>query len=391
MSVARAVSFLGDEVALLAMAFRAKDLFGHFGVMGILVAGIAPMLLLSPVSGLVVDRVRARPLLVGVGTLQAALCVGLAFSDRLALFPLVAALGCATALASPAWQALVPTMVDDAQLPAAMGLLQSLQAVAGLAGPALGGLLVGWLGFHAPLLVDAASFAVLAAVPVVLGLDRRPARSTGLGTRRAAMAGFSRIAGSPMLRSLVVLATLFVLSLGMVNVVELFFVTGALHAGPVGYGLLGTSLAGGMLVAGLASSRLAARVPRPEVLFVAGCAVLCGGIALFGLTTSLPEAMGVLVVTGVANAVVNVNVGVLLTRASHDEIRGRVFAAVQGIVSAAQLGALLLGAVLLDWLAPRSIILLGAAACTVVLVATVAPVLRADSLHADAELEAAAA
>ncbi len=376
-AVARGVSFLGDEVALLAMMFRAKASLGHFGVMAILMAGVAPLLLLSPVSGLLVDRVRARPLLTIVGTVQAAVCVGLAFSDKVALIPLVALLGCATAVASPAWQALIPGMVDDAQLPGAMGLLQSSQAVAGLAGPALGGLLVGVFGFHAPLLVDAASFALLAVAPAALRLDRRPG---GAGGQRAtgALAGFSLVLRSPLLRALVVLAVLFVLTLGMVNVVEVFFVTTDLHAGPLGYGLLGTSLSVGTLATGLCSTRLAQRVPRPELLFVAGCVLLCVSIAAFGLAASLAEAMPAIVLAGVGNALVNVNVAVLLTRSAPESVRGRVFAAIQGIVSAAQLGALLLGASLLAHFAPRSIILAGAAACVVVLAATVAPLLRGE-------------
>lgn len=390
-AAARAISFLGDEVALIAMAFRAKAYFGHYGVMAILIAGVAPLLVLSPVSGLLVDRVRSRPLLVAVGALQAGLCAALAFSDRTTLLPLIFALGCATAISSPAWQSLVPTMVDDEQLPGAMGLLQSLQAAAGLAGPALGGLLVGWYGFHVPLVVDAGSFAILALAPVVLRLDRRPDTAGEPATRRAALAGFALIARSPMLRSLVVLAVLFVLTLGMINVVELFFVVVDLHAGPLGYGLLGTSFAVGLLAAGLASARLARRWPRPEVLFVAGCAVLVAGIGSFALVRSVPEAMGVLVVAGAANALVNVNVGVLLTRASHDAIRGRVFAAVQGTVGAAQLGSLLLGGLLLGWLSPRSIILVSAAACTVVMAATVAPVLRVRPQPAAGELDAVAA
>jgi MFS family permease len=381
----RAVSFLGDEVALLAMAFRAKAELGHFGVAAILIAGMVPLLVFAPLSGLLVDRVRTRPLLVAVSALQAATCVALAYSGAQLLVPLIFLLACGTALSAPAWQALVPTLVSDEQLPSAMGLLQSTTATAGIAGPFLGGLLVGAFAFHVPLLLDAGSFALLACIPVLFGVDRRPVWRGGRDVRHEAFAGFSLIARSTVLRSLVILVTFFILTLGMVNVVEIWFVTGSLHAGPLGYGMLGACLAGGMLVAGIASGWIARRFGRPEVVFVLGCAGLCLGILGFGLTHALWEAAVAIAFTGICNGAVNVNVMVLLTRSSLDEVRGRVFAAVQGTVGAAQIAALACGGLLLSSFPSdaRSIILLGAAASVVVLSATVRPVLRAD--HAGVE------
>jgi MFS family permease len=396
-AVGRAVSFLGDEVALLAMAFRAKAELGHFGVAAILIAGMVPLLAFAPISGLLVDRVRTLPLLVAVSTLQAVVCVALAYSSAALLIPLVFLLACGTAVASPAWQALVPSIVTDEQLPSAMGLLQSSTATAGVAGPFLGGLLVGTFAFHVPLLADAVSFAILALIPVVFGIDRRPVARASRGVRTEAFAGFSLIARSEVLRSLVVLVTFFILTLGMINVVEIWFVTGALHAGPLGYGLLGACLAGGMLVAGVASGSVAKRFSRPDVVFVAGCAGLCVGILAFGLTHALWEAAVAIAFTGVCNGALNVNAMVLLTRNSGEAIRGRVFAAVQGTVGAAQIAAMACGGLLLSSFPSdaRTIILAGAAASVVALCATVRPVLRAGrngaSDAAGLELEAISA
>jgi MFS family permease len=395
-SAGRAVSFLGDEVALLAMAFRAKAELGHFGVAAILIAGMVPLLAFSPISGLLVDRVRTRPLLVAVSTLQAATCVALAYSSAALLIPLVFLLACGTAVASPAWQALVPSLVSDEQLPSAMGLVQSATATAGVAGPFLGGLLVGTFAFHVPLLADAMSFAILASIPLVFRVDRRPVPSESRGVRAEAFAGFSLIARSEVLRSLVVLVTFFILTLGMINVVEIWFVTGALHAGPLGYGLLGACLAGGMLVSGIASGSIARRFSRPDVVFVVGCAGLCLGILGFGLTHALWEAAIAIAFTGVCNGALNVNAMVLLTRNSADSVRGRVFAAVQGTVGAAQIAAMACGGLLLSSFPSdaRTIILIGAGASAVALCATFRPVLRAGSpspAEAGLELEAVSA
>jgi MFS family permease len=374
----RGISFLGDEVALLAMAFRAKEQLGHFGVAAILIAGTLPLLVLSPIAGLVVDRFRTRPLLVGVTLVQAGLCVALAWSPASLLVPLIALLACGTVVSSPAWSALIPTLVGDAELPGALGMLQSFSACAGIAGPFVGGFLVASYGFHVPLLIDAASFAVLAAIPLVLRFDRVPSGAAGGGfSVSEAFAGVRIVWRQPLIRSLVALATLFVLSLGVINVVEIYFITSVLHAGPRGYGLLGLCLGAGMLATGICSKRIAALVPHPERLFVAGCVLMCAAILTFGLIDQLWVAAVLLVLVGIGNALVNVNLMVLIARTTADEVRGRVFSAIQGTVSAAQLVSLAAGGLLLLVFAPGPIILAGAILSALALCVTVAPVLRA--------------
>ena len=81
-ALGRGISFLGDEVALLTMAFRARSELGHFGVASIMIAGALPLLVLAPFSGLLVDRVRTRPLLVTATIVQASLCVALGVRPR---------------------------------------------------------------------------------------------------------------------------------------------------------------------------------------------------------------------------------------------------------------------------------------------------------------------
>jgi MFS family permease len=382
----RGISFLGDEVALLAMAFRAKAELGHFGVAAILIAGALPLLVLAPFSGLLVDRVRTRPLLVAVTLAQAALCASLAFAPAALLVPLIVLLACGTSVSVPAWQALVPTLVTDAQLPGAMGLLQSVQAFAGIAGPFVGGFLVAWYGFHVPLVVDAGSFLALAAIPLVLRVDRVPDRTIVRGSSKSeAMVGVRLIFSNPMLRSILALVVCFVLAIGAINVVEIYFITTALHAGARGYGLLGASMGIGMLVTAAFAGRLAQRFTRPERMFVVGCVGLCVGLLLFGLTGELWEAVVLLVLVGAANALVNVNAMVLVTRNSTDAIRGRVFSAIQGTVSAAQIAAIAMGGLLLFEFAPRPIILVGSLASAVALALTVRPVLRAGGAEPDAD------
>lgn len=378
-AAARAVSLLGDEVAIIAWLFRAKSELGHWGVAAVLAAGATPLVLLAPVAGLLVDRVRARRLLFTVTLVQVLVAVALAFAGESTFIVLIALLAAATCVVGPTWQALIPTLVRDDQLPSAMGMMQTTYAAAGMLGPFIGGLLFAEVGFRSVLFIDAGSFLVLVLIPLFSPHDRLAVRDAAHGAHDSMWSGITHVAKSPALRSLVILLTMLILTLGIVNVVEIFFTTTVLRAGPRGYGLLGLCFGFGMLVAAACASTLSRRFPSAERIFVASCVALTVVLALFALSGNIFEAAAALMVLGAANALLNVQVSVLLVRATGhvEHLRGRIFAAVTGTVSAAQILSIALGGVLLSVWDPRTIILLGSLAAGVALVATVRPVLRA--------------
>jgi MFS family permease len=375
----RAVSFLGDEIALLAIAFRASSQLGHIGFAAVLIAGSLPLVALAGPSGLLVDRVRTKPLLVTVSLIQAAICVGLAFAPGAALIALVALLACGTSVISPAWQALIPTIVAKEKLPAAFGLLQSSSAIGSLAGPAVGGLLVASFGFSTPLVIDAVSFVVLAVVAASLSVDRIPAGASKAVSWAAVTAGFRIMAKNPMLRALTTSVLAFILTLGVVNVCEIFFVRTVLHAGPAAYGLLGLFMGAGAIITSALSEKIARKFLHPERVFVTGCALLCVTIFSFALSRSLYMAAPLSFVIGVGSALLNVNAVLLLSTHSNAVTRGRVFAAAQGMISAGTIVAVGVGGLLLTVFAPATVIIGGAIASLFALALTAGALLRAPS------------
>src|SRR4051794_18843375 len=160
---AKALSLLGDEIALVALLLHVHDLgAGARGVTLLLISAAVPTVLLAPWAGRLVDRVDSRTLLVGSAAAQAAVCTALAFAGPLWLvYLLVVALQAGQAVANPTWQALVPRIVGEPGVGRAIGATQALSTLAAVAGAPLGGLLSGAGGQRLPLLVDAASFLVL--------------------------------------------------------------------------------------------------------------------------------------------------------------------------------------------------------------------------------------
>jgi MFS family permease len=184
------LSALGDGVALVALALRAKELSGDGMGGGIAIAGMficlwAPVVLLAGHVGLLVDRVETRSLLIAVSAGQAVVAVALALvGSQALLYVLAALLGVGIAVAQAAEFALVPAVAGTRSLQGANGTVETARALGFTVGPLCGSVLVAAGGTAAAMLVDAACSPVGAA-PCAYGaphLARLRASSAVRGT-----------------------------------------------------------------------------------------------------------------------------------------------------------------------------------------------------------------
>jgi MFS family permease len=374
----KAVSLLGDEVAVIALLLRASDGPHAVAVVAaLLVAATVPSIVLAPFAGLVVDRVPTKPLVAVTCFAQALVCLALVvITTPAATVALVALLGVGQTVVGPAWQALVPSVVPEDRLAGALATVQTATASAGILGPALGGLLVGLGGAPLALTLDAVTFLVLATAALLLTGERPIERADGHETlRRQATAGLRLIASDTVLRPLVVLIAVFVLALGAVNVAEVFLVTDVLGASATAYGVVGACFAGGLLL-----GALVARKPHDEaglvwrLVLATGLMVL--GIAALGLSPVVGAAAVASVVVGAGNGMLNVFGQQLFIRRSPRDTLGRVFAALQAVANAALMSALVVGGALLGLIDVRSLVLGAALVSGLTLLLSSGPLLR---------------
>ena len=375
-AVGRGLSILGDQVALITLAFRAKAELGHFGLAAIALAGTLPLLVLAPWAGLLVDRVRTRPILLMTLVVQGLLCIGLALVSGWWLLALIAALAAGTAVVNPAWGALVPILVADSELPAAIGLQQSLTTAAQTMGPLLGGVLVYYSGFHVPLLGDAVTFFVLVLVAALLRVDRIP---SGVGQERVrgeTFRGVTFIWHHRGLHSLVILLTVFIAAISVIDVSDIFFITDVLHGSALAYGVFFACFGIGMLAATLTARRHEALAKGPDRLIVLACGTMAVGILIVGSSLTVWQASLGAVMTGIGNGIANVQFGILIARRTTDAVRGRVMAIVGGTFGAASIIGFGVGGVLVTLLGSRWVLLGGAMVSGLSLLLTARPVLR---------------
>ena len=185
------ISLLGDQFYLVAMPWLVLQLTGSGLALGsVLMTTAVPRAVLMLMGGAVIDRFSARRVLIVSALVRTLLVGGVAALTWLGVVRLWHVLvltfmfGVADAFSMPASQAVLPTLVDPAQLRPVNALMQGSTVMTQMVGPAPAGLIVRAWGLGAALLVDAVSF--LAVIVALLGIPE-PARQ-GAATAAAAAA-----------------------------------------------------------------------------------------------------------------------------------------------------------------------------------------------------------
>jgi MFS family permease len=381
----RGLSLLGDEVAVLGLVLWASVRGeGPLAVTALVVAAALPQLVAAPLAGLLADRVPTRRLVASVSVLQSLVVLALVAAVGSGSLPFVVlgvlALNVGQAVANPAWQALVPTIAPGDDLPRALSVLQTVTAAAMLAGPAVGGLLVGGLGISVALVVDAVSFLVLAVVALALRTERRPQPQEH--EKGAAWAGVRLVAGTPLLRAMFVLLATTLLAVGAVNVAEVFLLTQQLGASPQVYGAIGALFAVG-LMGGAIAGRRRLGVRASARLLVGVLAWMSTALVVLGLAPSLVIAGAATFAVGLGNGLLNVLVQSVVVRRTPEPVLGRVFAALSALVGAGMIVATTVGGALLAVVDVRTLIV-GCALLSLAVIAIVGRVLWTASDDAPA-------
>jgi MFS family permease len=364
-----ALSSFGDYVALVALTIRVHDLtHSGFAVSALLISGLLPLVVFAPLAGLLVDRIETSRLLWVTSLAQAAIAAALAFTESIPLVLLLSfLLGTGFAVVQPALFAAVPHAVGEDRTTPANASLEVARWGGASIGPLAGGTLAAAAGTELALLVDAATFLLVAAALAALRLRRRPVpvegqeTSTDLGMRE----GITYVARHGLLRLTFVVLGASVLFAAIDNVAEVFFAKNVLGAGDLGYGGLIAAWTVGMVVVSLG---LARRIPphRLALAVMLGAAAVGAAVSLAAAFPTIVLALLMFLVGGGANAAENVSMRSLIHHRTPDRLRGRVFSAYYGMVHAAHISALGLGGFLVTAVGARySLLIAGLGGLTV--------------------------
>ncbi|GGX80234.1 MFS transporter [Streptomyces minutiscleroticus] len=342
---------------MVAMPVYVYQLTGSVGATATnFLVELLPALLLSPVAGVLADRWDRRRTMMWVSLAQVAALLPLIAvhgPDQVFIVNIVTAVQAAlSTVFQPAKYALLPSLVERQDVPAANGLVSINGNLARLGGASLGGFVLGWFGLAGILVADAASF--LLAIVLLLrpfGVSREvPIHQTAW---RAYLEGLREIRTRPGLRAMVVTVGLMGLAQGLFAVLFVVFVTDRLGGGESDTGLLrGVQAIGGMVGGGLVG--MLARRTEPGRLLGWSLVVFSVMTAATWnsayLTTSMAWFVGLFSVLGAPGIAAFAGRMSVTQMHTQDATRGRVMASLQSVFDASQALGLICAGTLVAWI-----------------------------------------
>lgn len=327
--LSRFAAVSATQMVSVAIGWHVYELTGDplaIGFTGL--AQFVTMALLAPITGAVADRFDRKTVLALCHVVYVAGTLALAWIARaphfgvLPIYAVLAVLGASRAFWMPTGQAMLPSLVSTGDFPSAVAWSSSNFQIALIAGPALGGALLG-LGAAGVFLL-AAGLTVVSLVLVLFLRVRSTRRAASDVGWRSLLAGVSYVRSKPVILGAISL-DLFAVLLGGAIALMPFYADEILHLGPVGLGLLRAAPAVG---AGLVGLYLAFRpIRRAAGRRLFACVALFGlATIVFGLSKSVPLSFLALVTLGGADMVSVVIRQTVVQIRTPDEMRGRVAA-----------------------------------------------------------------
>ncbi len=326
------ISVIGDGVYYIAIMWWIKTHTGSDALVALIaLCAAVPGVLLGPIAGVVADRVNRRKLMIGMDAISAIVVIVPALllaANRLEPWHLcmtAALLATAATFSYPAFFSSVPRIVTEEQLGAANSISQGGNALAGLIGPALGGVLVAGLSSVNAIALDAMSFGVSA---LLLAFSRIPNAQRSPEDRAQSITadlleGLRYLRSQPILWGVMMVFSVLNLVFAPISVLIPGLAKDVLGVGAQGFGLLEASMPAGFVLGSMAATALTRRLNGHAMIWLM-CAV---GLlmAAIGLSRSFLVTAALIVSSGVGFAVMNVFFMVIFQTRIPNELQGRAF------------------------------------------------------------------
>ena len=346
------VSNLGTWMQFTALGYLVVQLaptpsLGALSI-GLLGASRAvPVLLLSPVAGVVADRFPRRAVLIATNTTTSVLALILATVSASGhasigiLFLLSALFAGTQSFDAPARQSWVPLLVPREYVGNAIGLNSIAFNAPSVIGPPIAGFLIAAAGVAPSFYVNAVS--TLAVVVALLFMKPSPASAKEREPfLRSVAAGVTMLYRHPVLRYVVLLLIVTSLFVRPYNFLLPSYAAHQVYVDARGLGWLMAATGVGAILGAVATAAFTGR-RRSGLWFVSG-AVMSASVAALGLTTSFVPALFILAVVGTSTLSFIGSSNVLIQTLSPDEMRGRAISVYSMILlGLVPLGSLVVG------------------------------------------------
>jgi predicted MFS family arabinose efflux permease len=315
--------------------------------------GEIPIFILSLVGGVVADRMDRRRLLVMSQLVQMSsaftltVLIATGYVRIWHILVLSAVVGTAQAFGGPAYQALVPSLVSQEDLPNAIALNSIQFNLARVIGPVLGGLALTHLGASWCFGLNGISFIAVIISLLLLHINFQP-KKTGESMLTSMKQGIGFIRNQGAMAGLIGIAFFMTaLAIPMITFLPVF-AKDVFRAGPQTYTYFLASsgvgsVAGALTVAALGNVKNKGRVALVMLI------CLGAGVAAFAVSRNVFLSCAMLFFSGASMMGAFAMISSLVQLITTNEMRGRVMS----VYNVAFRGGMPLGSLLTGWLVPH--------------------------------------
>lgn len=368
--LAQFVSVFGDFLALFGVVslitFRWHGTATQ--VTYLLIAYMLPLAVVSPISGVFVDRWRVKQVMIFSDLIRGVLVLLLLWVTDLAqLCAIFVALSVVSSFFAPAQSVVLRTLVTKEKLLAANALMSQAFYAVRLLSPVVAGALVAWLTEKSCFYFDAFSFFFSAAMigSLLIERDVAPGSNTVKGFWEQLTSGNRFIFTHPSLAFVItsMVSAMFVMS--CLSPLFSIYVRDILHSGVFMYGVVSSAVGVGLIV-GTATVNRFGRDRSKKSIVLSGLVACGAGIALLGIFRAVSAAVATTFTMGFGISFVVVAAQTLMQQETPPSMLGRVSSSFMSVFSLAQVLGLLLSGHLAVWFGIRAVFLLCAAALTLI-------------------------
>ena len=356
-------SSIGDNALWLTLLIWVKVLTGSTSQAGLSIFMLTLGTLTGPLTGLLVDRARRRPLLILTNLLTGLVVSSLLLVDGAGQVWLIDVVmfcyGVSISIVGSAQAALAKGIVEEQLLGDANALVQTISQGSRLVTPLICAGLFTAFGARPMILADVVTFML--AIGCLLAITMVEAVPVPDSQRWlvAVTAGARHIRQTVILRQVAIGSTCAMIGFGLSETVSISVVTDGLHRPASFLGILVSGQGLGAILAGVFAARLI-RATSEGMVIALGIAASAVSFLLL-VTTGLISVFAGFLLTGCCISWIVVGTATVLQRRTPDELIGRANAALGFLLTTPQTLAIALGAALVAVLDYR-ILLLGMAA-----------------------------
>lgn len=377
--IGQVISLFGNAILRFALPLYILEQSNSAALFGLVSASsFLPMIFMSPIGGIVADRVNKQRIMVALDFFTTALILGfMLVMGRVALVPLVVVVlmllyGIQGAY-SPAVQASLPLLVRAEQLVSANAVVGLVQSFSGLLGPVMGGMLYGKYGLSPILMVGCGCFFFSAVMELFIRIPHTPRETQGnvWSIVRDDMAVSFRflLKEKPVMTKVIGVVFAFNMFMSAMLVIGLpVLITQTLRMSSELYGFSQGAMAAGGLAGGIAAGALGKRLDVKRaylLLLVCGLGLVpMGLVLLFGVHTFVSYLVITVMsfVLMVAATLFSVQMLAFVQAQTPAEIVGKVISCLMALSVCAQpIGQALYGVLFERFAAIPWVVVLGAA------------------------------